>query len=67
MTSKQRWAAAADMLVGARKVDGGSSLPADSQVSRFEADVVTVCEGEATANVGDVAVAIYKLNTSYQP
>jgi hypothetical protein len=67
MSKKQRWVMAADMLASVRKVDGGSQLPSDGQVDRFQADVATGCEGEATEIVGDVAVAIYKLDASYQP
>src|SRR5207253_6020628 len=53
MTSKQRWAMAADMLTSLRQVDGGNGLPADGQVTRFQVDVATGCEGESTVVVGD--------------
>lgn len=66
MTGKQRWVMAADMLTSLRKVDGGIKLPPDSQVTRFQADVATGCEGEATVVVGDAAAVIYKLDASYQ-
>lgn len=67
MSGKQRWAMAADMLTSERTVDGNTAVPADSQVTRFQADMAAGCEGQATAAVGDIAVSIYKLDASYQP
>jgi hypothetical protein len=67
MTDRQRWAMAADMLTGARKVDGGSTVPADAVVTRFQGQVATACQGEATALASEVGVVIYKMDASYQP
>ncbi len=44
MTADQRWAAAADMLTGARnKGDGGQGLPPDSMVDEFMGGVTRAC------------------------
>ena len=44
MTSQQQFAAAADMLTGARnKGDGGTGLPADAMISDFQLGLTTVC------------------------
>ncbi|MFB7732791.1 hypothetical protein ACFC08_00025 [Streptomyces sp. NPDC056112] len=67
MNSHERWVTAADMLVGARKTDGGSSLPADSEVSRFQADVSTACEASADIKITEVGAAIYTMDSSYKP
>lgn len=44
MTSAQGFAAADDMLVGARGVDGGEGLPPDSLIRQFEGDIGGACE-----------------------
>ncbi|MFB6963086.1 hypothetical protein ACFCYB_40525 [Streptomyces sp. NPDC056309] len=67
MNEHERWVTAADMLVGARKTDGGTSLPADSEVSRFQADVGTACKGSAVIKITEVGAAVYTLDSSYQP
>ncbi|MCS5496296.1 hypothetical protein NY547_03465 [Cnuibacter physcomitrellae] len=44
MTAAQQFAAAADMLTGARnKGDGGEGLPPDSMISDFQSGVTTAC------------------------
>ena len=59
MTSAQRFAAAADMLVGARGVDGGEGLPPDSLISQFEGDIGEACEAGNVLPLNEVAVGIY--------
>lgn len=67
MDDHQRWVAAADMLVGARKTDGGSDLPADSEVTRFQEDISTACLGSADLKTTEVAVSVYLMDDSYKP
>lgn len=72
MTDRQRFAAAADMLTGARnKGDGGSGLPPDSLIVRFQTDVSQGCSVPATADqlsVADAGAAVYLLGRdSYKP
>ena len=44
MTDAQQFAAAADMLTGARNSgDGGSGLPDDSLIKQFQGGVTTAC------------------------
>lgn len=44
MTDAQQWAAAADMLTGARnKGDGGQGVPPDSLVNEFQDGITTAC------------------------
>ncbi|MFE1735236.1 hypothetical protein ACFW6X_34715 [Streptomyces bacillaris] len=63
----QQWVLAADMLSGARKVDGGTDLPDDTEVDRFQQDMATACEGDATARTNEMGVTIYMLDPSYKP
>lgn len=59
MDDHQRWAAAADMLAGARnKGDGGEGLPVDALVDEFEAGISTACV-EPTMSLTDVSVGLY--------
>ena len=72
MTDQQKFAAAADMLTGARnKGDGGSGLPPDSLIQRFAADVGEGCSVAATADglsVADAAVSVYLIGRdTYKP
>lgn len=59
MTGEQRNTAAADMLVGARSVDGGQGLPPASLVSQFESDVAKACEAGNVLPLNEVAVGVY--------
>lgn len=62
MTSKQRFAAAADMLVGARKADGvagGDALPDDPVIDRFVAAVSDVCSAAPTWSVAETGASVY--------
>ncbi|MFE9432864.1 HdeA/HdeB family chaperone [Streptomyces sp. NPDC006640] len=67
MTDRQRWVMAADMLTGARKVDGGSTVPADAVVTRFKGQLATACQGETSTLANEVAVVLYQMDSSYQP
>ncbi|MFJ4551075.1 hypothetical protein ACIP4X_17920 [Streptomyces sp. NPDC088817] len=67
MNGHERWVTAADMLAGARKTDGGNSLPADSEVSRFQKDVSTACQGSADITITEVGAALYLMDPSYKP
>lgn len=68
MTTQQRWAAAADMLAGARnKMDGGSGLPSDDLVTRFAADIAEGCSGGPVAKLTEAAITIYQLDRIYAP
>jgi len=59
MTAHQRWAAAADMLAGARnKGDGGTGLPSDQLVTEFVGGIDTACV-EPTMTITDMAVGLY--------
>lgn len=61
MTAEQRWAAAADMLTGARSKDGSDDLPPDELVDTFEAGVTTVCSTPSmdTLNLAEVGATLY--------
>lgn len=71
MTSAQRFAAAADMLTGARnKGDGGTGLPTDELIRRFQGDVTEGCSVSTaqTMSVAETGAAIYLIGRSqYQP
>ncbi|WP_327337387.1 hypothetical protein OG384_14905 [Streptomyces sp. NBC_01324] len=67
MDEHQRWVTAADMLAGARKTDGANTLPADSEVDRFQTDMATACEPEATAKTTEIGATLYMLDPSYKP
>lgn len=59
MSSQQRFAAAADMLTGARnKGDGGSGLPADDLIRQFESGLDNACV-IPTATLAETAAALY--------
>lgn len=58
MTYDQRRVAAADMLVGARKVDGGDSLPSDGLILSFAGDITEGC-AISTMSITDAAVGVY--------
>ncbi|MGW1813294.1 hypothetical protein ACWCQM_06945 [Streptomyces sp. NPDC002125] len=65
MDHHQRWALAADMLVGARKNDGLTTLPADTDVDRFEQDMATACQPIATAKTTEIGASVYLVDASY--
>lgn len=67
MDDHQRWVLAADMLSGARKTDGATDLPADSDVDRFQQDIATACEPIATAKTTEIGVSIYLMDATYKP
>ncbi|MFF7966743.1 hypothetical protein ACFZC3_15425 [Streptomyces sp. NPDC007903] len=67
MNAHERWAMAADMLLGARKADGATGLPADSEVTRFQEDMATACQGSSQLEVTEVGATIYLLDHSYAP
>lgn len=59
MTDAQQWAAAADMLTGARnKGDGGTGLPPDSLITEFQSGVTTACV-VPTMSLSDVGAGLY--------
>lgn len=59
MTPEQQFAAAADMLTGARnKGDGGSGLPPDSLIDEFEQGVGTACV-IPTEDIASIAAVLY--------
>lgn len=73
MTQDQQWAAAADMLTGARnKGDGGSGVPSDGLITAFKADITTACEGEIQASGSDdiatIGASVYLVGReTYKP
>ena len=69
MSPAQRWAAAADMLTGARnKGDGGTGLPPDFLITRFEDDVPEGCSVIGTISVAVVGASIYLIGRAqYRP
>lgn len=59
MTDAQQFAAAADMLAGARnKGDGGTGLPEDSLITEFQAGITNVCV-EPTMTLTDAGAGLY--------
>jgi hypothetical protein len=66
MDDHQRWVTAADMLVSARKVDGVTALPADTEVARFQGDMATACEPIATVKTTEIGASIYLMDSSYR-
>lgn len=58
LTASQRWAAAADMLTGARSRDGAKEMPSDELVTTFMGGIDTACVVE-TMTITDVAVGLY--------
>jgi hypothetical protein len=59
MSEEQQFAAAADMLAGARnRGDGGTGLPDDSLIEQFQGGVTTACV-EPTANVAEIGAVLY--------
>ena len=59
MSPAQQFAAAADMLTGARnKGDGGTGLPPDSLIDEFEQGIGTACV-IPTENIASIAAALY--------
>lgn len=67
MNDHERWVAAADMLAGARKTDGGSDLPADSEITRFQKDMGTACEANADMKAAEAGATLYLMDPSYRP
>ncbi|MBC9226904.1 MULTISPECIES: hypothetical protein [Aeromicrobium] len=59
MTDAQQFAAAADMLTGARNNgDGGTGLPADSLIEQFQAGMTTACV-VPTVNLAEMSAMLY--------
>ena len=59
MTEQQRWAAAADMLTGARtKGDGITGMPSDQLVTTFLQGVKTACVVD-TMSVAETGATLY--------
>ncbi|MFD6474394.1 hypothetical protein ACFWEH_12950 [Streptomyces anulatus] len=67
LNQHQRWVLAADMLSGARKADGTSTLPDDTDVDRFQQDMANACKAEATAKTTEVGATLYTLDPTYKP
>ncbi|GHA01387.1 hypothetical protein ACFOOM_12195 [Streptomyces echinoruber] len=67
MNGHERWVTAADMLSAARRSDGGSGLPADSEITRFQKDMSAACEGSADAKVTEIGAALYLMDPTYKP
>jgi hypothetical protein len=60
MTGQQRFAAAADMLTGARNEgDGGTGLPPDSLILSFQSDVSEACTAQGSGSVAEVGASVY--------
>ena len=61
MTQRQNFVGAADMLVGARKVDGGPTLPSDSLIKRFRDEITSVCQTDYgySQPLSDMAIFVY--------
>ena len=60
MTPDQKFAAAADMLVGARSEGNkNADLTSDSLINSFEGDIDQGCEPIATMTITDAAISIY--------
>lgn len=60
MTQQQRWAMAADMLVGARKADGITAMPSDDLVNAFTGDTLEACTIDS-ATVTDIGGSLYAI------
>ncbi|MFJ6235051.1 hypothetical protein ACIQH0_13195 [Streptomyces griseus] len=67
LDKRERWVLAADMLTGARKADGTNALPSDADVDRFQQDMATACEAEATAKTTEIGATLYALDPTYKP
>jgi hypothetical protein len=69
MTPQQRYAAAADMLTGARnKGDGGQGLPPAPLIRTFMADVSEGCSATDDWSVAEVGASIYLIGRDlYRP
>ncbi len=59
MSEPQRFAAAADMLVGARSRDGSRTLPDDSVITSFQGDIGEACTASRPLAITEVAATIY--------
>jgi hypothetical protein len=69
MNSHERFVAAADMLVAARRVDGADDLPADSLIRTFEMSIGQVCaaDAEGILTIAEVAASLYTLSDDFKP
>ncbi len=68
MTEAQRWAASADILTAARnKVSGGSGMPSDALVSKFERNISIGCEGSDAVTILEAAYYVYNYDSTYKP
>lgn len=67
MNAHQRWAAAADMLVGARNKDGGTDMPSDELVTEFLGELDQGCAVD-TMSIAEAGAMTYLMNRAeYQP
>lgn len=68
MTPDQQRVAAADMLVSARSVDGGQSMPATRVVAQFRGDIDEACSAGVDLPITEAAVGVYLLDKeTYAP
>lgn len=58
MSEHERWAATADMLVGARSVWKIDNMPSDSLIDTFEADISLGCEPIASVTIADTGTTL---------
>lgn len=66
MDNHQQFVAAADMLLGARSVDGSEDMVSDGMIDDFSAGVSNVCI-EPSMSIADVAVGLYLTEPQFQP
>lgn len=69
MDDHERFVAAADMLLAARRADGAGDLPPDDLIRSFQAAIADVCEAdtEGIVTIAEVAAGIYTLSTDFAP
>lgn len=69
MNSHERYVAAADMLLAARRADGAGDLPPESMIRSFEMAIGQACaaDTEGAVSIAEVAAGIYTLSTDFAP
>lgn len=69
MNDHERFVAAADMLLAARRADGAGDLPPDDLIRSFQAAIADVCEAdtEGIVTIAEVAAGTYTLSTDFAP
>jgi hypothetical protein len=70
MTEHERYVAAADILTSARTYDGGTGLPPELLLRRFQGDVTEACSAALAENltVAEVGATVYLIGTDqYEP